>query len=208
MSKNPLFAGASRFAHLAGLSRTRAAADDGDDDTMKNGKRGKRADDASEQDDEDGTDKSGRRAEDTSDQDDENGTDKSGKRAADDKDGDGDDEDEDDDKGEMNGRSAASAARRRERARCAAIFAHPAAARNPALAADLAFETTMTRQEAIAVLRGQTRRSAATESRADRNPRVGPGGRADNAAGSIKASWLGAFHKAGATISERPLQRG
>ena len=46
----------------------------------------------------------------------------------------------------------ASAARQRERERCAAIFASPAAGLNAAAAAHLAFETTMPRAQAIAVL--------------------------------------------------------
>ena len=58
---------------------------------------------------------------------------------------------DDDDQGEMTGKSAAASARRRERSRCAAIFASKHAVNNVPLAASLAFETTMTRGEAIAI---------------------------------------------------------
>lgn len=57
-----------------------------------------------------------------------------------------------DGKDEMHGDSTVAAARRRERARCAAIMGCQAAARNPALAANLAFKTRLSRQEAIEFL--------------------------------------------------------
>lgn len=60
-------------------------------------------------------------------------------------DGDGDDEADAAD-------PKASAARRRERARCAAIFASPAAAKRPDIAAHLAFGTSLTRTAAIDTL--------------------------------------------------------
>ncbi len=67
--------------------------------------------------------------------------------------GKGGDEDDDDSDEEMRGKSASAVARRRERARCASIFACAAAGANPALAAHLAFNTTMTRSEAIGTLK-------------------------------------------------------
>lgn len=90
----------------------------------------------------------------------------------------GDDEDEkDDDK---------KAIRARERARCEAIFADPAAGRNPTLAAALAFGTSLNRSAAIAMLQagGTAVQPAATPkvSRLDRAmaavpvPDVGAGG--------------------------------
>lgn len=59
------------------------------------------------------------------------------------------DEDGEDDEGDDND---AKAARVRERARCAAIFAHPSAAKNVPLAASLAFNTSLPRSQAIALL--------------------------------------------------------
>jgi len=56
---------------------------------------------------------------------------------------------DDDSSDEMHGHAAA---RRRERSRCAAIMGCQAAARNPALAAGLAFKTRLSRQEAIQFL--------------------------------------------------------
>lgn len=69
--------------------------------------------------------------------------------------GEDDDEDGDDDgdRKEMRRAGAVRLARMHERGRCAAIFADAAAARNPALAASLAFETDLPRKQAIAVLR-------------------------------------------------------
>ena len=103
-----------------------------------------------------------------------------------DDDGDDDeDEDEGDDDGDREEASAASpayAARRRERARCAAIFADPAAALNPALAAQLAFGTSLPRSEAVAVLRAggipaaSGRRGLADRMQAAGIPAVGPDG--------------------------------
>ncbi|MCP1245980.1 hypothetical protein NKW54_08510 [Acetobacter cerevisiae] len=62
-------------------------------------------------------------------------------------DDDGDTEDEEDEKDDQ-----AKAARSRERARCAAIFASPAAARNLPAAAHLAFNTPMPRSQAVGLL--------------------------------------------------------
>ena len=59
---------------------------------------------------------------------------------------------EEDPEDEMAGESVAAQSRRRERARCAAIFADAAAARAPALAAHLAFETALPRAAALATL--------------------------------------------------------
>lgn len=59
---------------------------------------------------------------------------------------------DDDPHDEMTGRSVAAAARRRERDRCAAIMGCEAAADDLQLAAHLAFNTRLTRHEAIARL--------------------------------------------------------
>ena len=82
------------------------------------------------------------------------------------------DEDDDDEKGN----ASALAARSRERARCAAIFASPAAARNPVLAANLAFGTDLSRQKSLALLQATPAPAApGNPTRASRNPNVGAG---------------------------------
>lgn len=85
--------------------------------------------------------------------------------------------DDDSDEEEMRGNDEVAEARSRERGRCAAIFAHPAAAKNPALAASLAFETKNTRSEAIAILSahgGTAAAPARRESLAARNAAAPP----------------------------------
>jgi hypothetical protein len=57
------------------------------------------------------------------------------------------------DEAEMDGTSRASQARRRERERCVAIFSDPAALCNPDFAGHLAFNTTLSRSNAIAAMR-------------------------------------------------------
>jgi hypothetical protein len=174
------------FAHLLGLG-VRAEDDNGgarrgsraeDDERDEDDKKGKRAEDddkdekkdarrAEEDDDKD------ERAED--DKDDQKDDDKDGKRAnskADDEDLDDDDDSDD----EMRGKSANAKARRRERARCAAIFNCEAAGVRPDVAASLAFTTTMSRKEAISVLRSAAAGGAPTRgaSLADRMGKENP----------------------------------
>ena len=109
-----------------------------------------------------------------------------------------DDPDCDCDDEEMSGEasSAANAARIRERARCAAIFAHPAAVANPQLAGELAFGTRLTRKEARAILAKMPEPAAAAKTdlrtaMATQQPvRLGPGGEAPRDPGAaIAASW-------------------
>lgn len=89
-------------------------------------------------------------------------------------------EDEDDDKDtEMRGSSPVAKARRREQRRCAAIFSSKMAARNPVLAANLAFKTRMTRKEAIAVLEGTPAPAGLNINRASKNPNIGNGRSSD-----------------------------
>ncbi|TAL89279.1 MAG: hypothetical protein EPN62_08755 [Candidimonas sp.] len=76
----------------------------------------------------------------------------------------------------MHGKSSAADARRRERARCAAIFGCKAAGRNPVLAATLAFNTSMGRNEAISVLQNTTAAYSPSATRGQRNPSLGGGG--------------------------------
>ncbi len=130
----------SRFAHLFAAKK---AEEESDEDRRKReeqeakGKKGK-ADDGGEE-----TDEERKKRE----EEEENARKSKGKKA----DEDGDDESaEDDDEDKKD--EKASAARLRERARCAAIFAHPAAARRPDLAAHLAFEQGLNRREARAML--------------------------------------------------------
>ncbi|MBR8435209.1 hypothetical protein KDW37_31110 [Burkholderia cenocepacia] len=211
------------FGHLAKITPrgARAEGDDDDredrDDDSGKGKKGKRAaggDDDDDDDDDDGQNrengdsKKGKRAEgdddDREDRDDDSGKGKKGKRAAG---GDDDDEDEDededgdraenddDDEEEMRGKSASARARRRERARCAAIFGCKAAAKNPVLAANLAFNTSMTRNQAIRVLNETPAPQATYGSR--RNPNLGAGGeQSQSREQAVASSWDRAFSKA------------
>lgn len=162
---------AAPFAHLLGLAaraeddesrkgrhaeddddekKSRRAEEDGDEDEGKKSKKAKRAKDEGDDEGEEDDKKSRRAEEDDGDGDDED-DDKSkrGKKA---KKAEDDDAEDDDDEDEMKGSSASAKARRRERARCAAIFASPAAAGIPHVAANLAFNTNMSRSAAIAVL--------------------------------------------------------
>lgn len=180
-------ASALSFAHLAGFAG-RAKADSDEDPDKKDPEAEDEDPDHQDQDRQDGGARKARRASD----------DEPDKKDPDAEDDDPDekgpeaededlDEDEpkkagrraeaDDDEDEMRGKSAAANARRRERARCAAIFGSKAAGRNPVLAANLAFNTSMTRKEAIAVLEGSPAAAAsAYGSRSARNPVLGGGG--------------------------------
>lgn len=123
--------------------------------------------------------------------------DKGGKKAkrADD-DGKDPDADDDDDEEEMRGSSASAKARRRERMRCATIMGSAAAGKNPVLAANLAFNTSMTRKEALAVLEG-TPAPAAAAPVARRNPQLGAGGeRGVSSEQAVASSWETAMQKA------------
>jgi hypothetical protein len=200
-------ASALSFAHLAGLgSRARAEDDKPADKEDEKSKKSKRADDENpdkkDQDHEDG-DAKGSRAEDDDDD-----------ALAEDEDSDKDDDaeddeddkkakkakakaDDDDDDSEMRGNSAAAAARRRERARCASIFASKFAAKNPALAANLAFNTSMTRKEALVVLENTPSASSGYPDRQARNPNLGAGGASQpNLKQATTSSWDRAFAKA------------
>lgn len=219
--RNLMSRGGLSFAHL-GRSQARASDNEdppADDDSGK-GKKGKRAedDDPNDQNRDDGDSKKGKRADnDSSDDDDDDnedgevdddgkGSGKKGnkaKRADDDDSGeDPEAEDDDDDEEEMRGKSASAKARRRERARCAAIFACKAAGRNPELAAALAFESTMTRQEAIAVL--NKTRAPAGSGPVRRNPSLGAGGdQSISSSDAVAQSWDVAFQRAGAKRTGR-----
>ncbi len=92
------------------------------------------------------------------------------------------------------------AARLRERARCAAIFGAKEAARNPMLAAHLAFETSLTRSQAIATLTHGAKGVGGLASRMAAQPTNGvPAGneRPVDRKRQVNASWDRSFQKFG-----------
>ncbi len=203
MKTTSLMAGASRFAHFAGL--TRASRRAADDDNKKQGRRADEDDDdkdADEGDDDqpkgkhsrraadDDDDKQGRASDDDGDDDSNDGDDNDGKDADDGDDDqpkgkrsrsaaedDDDDKDADDDEDELKGKGATATARRREQSRIAHILGHKAAAGNPVLAVSLACETRMTRQEAVRVLKSQPASQSAGDDRPNRHARTDRSGR-------------------------------
>lgn len=181
------------FAHLAKVPARAGDDTPPPDDKGKNGKSAEGDDQENNDQDRENGDARGAGAEggDEPPPDDKGG--KNGKRAADDdKDPDADD---DDDEEEMRGSSASAKARRRERMRCATIMGSAAAGKNPVLAANLAFNTSMTRKEALAVLEG-TPAPAAAAPVARRNPQLGAGGeRGVSSEQAIQASWDVAMEK-------------
>lgn len=115
--------------------------------------------------------------------------------------------DDDDTDSEMRGQGPMAKARLRERARCAAIFAHPKAAENPDLAAHLAFNTRMTRIEAVGALaRGGATKAGSVLNNLMRNhaghrPGSAPG--ALNPQQSLMKSVDAAFAEAAASRSKK-----
>lgn len=191
------------WAHLAGVGSAQASEDDtpppkdDKDDKGAKGAKGAKADDDDEERkkrDDESDDEYSKRMKALDDKDD-----KSAKGAKADGDDDSDAEDEDDKDEEMRGKSAAADARRREQARCAAIFACPAAGKNPVLAAKLAFETRQPRSEAIALLEGTPAPAAAQPpvdprarhaARRAGNPDITPPGAPDkSAAAEAQTLW-------------------
>lgn len=206
MRTSGFMASASRFAHLAGLSRTKVRADtdddrstdaedddkdpdasDDDDDTMPAGKKGRKGKAKRANDD----DRDPDAEDDDKDPDAEDG-DKDPDAEDDDKDPDA--EDDGDEKKALASRDGRLATRR-----CAAIFGHKAAAGNIALAASLAFETKMSSREAIAVLRSQEGNNPTSHraDRASRNPQLGTDRGRPSRSEATKASWDQAFAAAG-----------
>lgn len=214
MKTTSLMAGASRFAHFAGLTRSsrRAAEDEHDDKPGASAEEDEDEKDASEDDcdDDKPAGKRSRRAEDDDDRkdasedDDDKGDDdkpagKRSRRAEDDEDG-----KDDDNRDEMKGSSAEAKARRRELARVVHIITHKAAVNNPVLALSLACETRMTRKEAVAVLKSQPVAASADagnrhsrHERQGRNVPLGSDASAPSGKQALDASWGAAFAKVG-----------
>lgn len=208
MSIRTLAARGLSFAHLAGFGNRASRAED--DKPEDEDKPGAEDDDQEPRDREDGDSKGskgkkGKKAEDDKDdpdaEDDELEEDEDDKKArrAEDDDADPDAEDDED---EMRGKSAVARARVREQARCAAIMGSKAAGRNVELAANLAFKTRMTRQEALAILRSSPAASSASQDRSARNPRLGAGAESQRSSSQAAAAgWDRAFSK---TTGKRP----
>jgi hypothetical protein len=189
-----ILAGAtSSFAHLVGLARPKSVKAEDDKDRKEDAK----AEDSDPKDD----DKKDAKAADDKPSDDDK--DKKDAKAAepDDEDDEKDDKkskakaDDDDDDEEMTGKGSAAAARQRERARCAAIFSCPQAAQNVAFAAHLAFETNLTRKQAVDLMSKAPIAPAASSGREARNPNLGAGAAQPSGPQAVAASWDAAFKK-------------
>ena len=171
--KSSLLGGTS-FAHLVGLTRPAAAAPIAPSATKAEDEGAEEEDARAENDEaenpEEDDPKKGKRAK------------KAKKKPEDDREDTGEEDtdgDDDSDGEEARADSPHYAARQRERARCASIFRDAAAAGNPALAAQLAFGTSLSRSEAVAVLKtGGTaatpRRSLNDRMQSAAIPAVGP----------------------------------
>lgn len=156
MSIRTLAARGLSFAHLAGLTSRAARAENEDDERkQREGESdddyAKRMEELDEEEEKARKAEKERKEEEARKAEEEKKEEEARAKGEEDDDSDPDAEDDDD---EMRGSSQAARARRREQARCAAIFASKGAARNPVLAANLAFKTRMTRAEAIATLEG------------------------------------------------------
>jgi hypothetical protein len=196
MSIRTLAARGLSFAHLAGLT-SRAARAESEDDERKQREDESDDDYAKRMEEKDKEEEEARKAEEEKKKEEEEAKraeeerkKEEEARARGENDDDTDPDAEDDDE-EMRGKSAVARARLREQARCAAIFASKAAARNPMLAANLAFKTRMTRAEAIAALEGTPApASAAHTNRAARNPNLGvDGGAKPSPQQALAARW-------------------
>lgn len=184
--RDRLRAGTASFAHLAGLARPSAvasaalAADENDDEKKER---------------EDNEREANKKATGHAETDDERCTREAEEKERDEQAAD-DDGADDSDKEEMRGTSSVARARSRERARCAAIFMSRHAAGNPAMAAELAFNTSLSRDEAIAVLAAAPAGGGARVGRVERNPQLGPGGEpGPSSSQAIAAGWDRAFAK-------------
>ena len=213
-TRSTLLGSAMNFAHLAGLglgkkAKAKAkpaaaddqdeddkagASDDDDQDPPANGKKAKKAKGAAETEDDEDEDGPAASEDDDGDQD---------NRAAADEDDAGDEEDDPPQRGKkakaarpQAGLSDYKRGRQAERQRCAAIFGSPHAAKNIPQAAELAFNTTLSADAAIGILK--TAGPAGSGSRSRVNPDLGSDGdRGDRAAGGTGKAWGSAIAKAG-----------
>lgn len=186
---------ASSFAHLVGLAprakSTKAADETADDDEeMKaaaDAEDGDGAGDDKEKKDEGGEaskkSKKSKKADTSSDDDEEDDEDEVS-------DDDDDENDEDDDERRDDMKKAEARGRRLERARGEEIFASEHAARNVALAAELAFKTSLSPKKAVSILeRGGAAAEGGLKDRMQRRS-IGPGAGAQEGGDSIAKSWL------------------
>lgn len=190
-------AGAAPFAHLLGLGRASAAkAEQTEQD---------REDEREGEEDRDREEATAAETEGEEDREEENERpDARGARAASGDESEGEDAEEDEDEEEG---GEARAARLAERARCKAIFASPAAAGQPHVAAELAFGTNLSAKQAISLMKATAatapksyRASLDQRMSAHRVPSVGGGPAAKAPAsgqpGSAAAAALAAYKKA------------
>lgn len=187
---------AASFAHLAGLGRATPLASEENDDDKRDKEQAAKDEECA---------KKEAAGEDTGESDDEkkarHAREKARKEKAEsEKDEEGDD---DSDREEARGESPAAKARRRERARCAAIFGCVDAGRNPVLAAHLAFNTELSRAEAIAILQDTPAAAASRPDRADRNPNLGLGSPRPTGAEATAVMWDAALARAGVKVPGR-----
>lgn len=198
---------AMSFAHFAGIGtgkKTAARADDTDETKDKDeSAEDPERDESAEDPEKDREDMAAAGADDGDDEDD--------KPAASTDDGDGEDDEDEDDKPPKDSKKAKGQGARRnppsaefkkgrkaERRRCAAIFGHAAAAKNPALACHLAFNTGMSSAHAIDCLqKAPTAATAASSRRAEGNPRIGPDGARTDPGKQAEGLWDRAHAKAG-----------
>lgn len=168
---------AESFAHLAGLGRGRAASAEDETDEERRDREQRENDDQMRR-MEDGGEDTGESDEDRDERHDREESRRGGARRARGEADDDEEGDDDRDREDMRGGNATSHAFRRGMARCAAIFRAEAAGRNPVLAAQFAFDSSLTRGEAIRALRAAVNAMPRGErpGRAAANPQLGPGG--------------------------------
>lgn len=171
-----------KFAHL--LGRAPSASTEDDEDDKEKSKKARKAED----------DKDKESAEEDEDEDGKDDDKKEGKKAkADDGDNDDDADAEDEDDEDQDEKKDVKKGRKAERDRCATIFASEHAAGRPALAASLAFNTSMPAKAAINVLAGagletsNGRQSLDARMQSVPNVKIGPDGSPEGKSASANA---------------------